>query len=278
MHDAPSAATIPHFPQRGSVREGKFTLTIEVLQRRERRLAGRDSRAASFANPVPRGVKCAVISPMPAPPIDLAQLRVDYKRAALSERDAAPDPFDQFARWLGEAEAAAVPEANAMTLATVDASGRPGARVVLLKSVDARGLVFHTNYDSRKGLDLAANPRAALLFFWAELERQVRIEGIATRVRADESDAYFAQRPHGSQLAAWASPQSSPIADRGWLEDQFAATEARFATPVPRPPNWGGVRVAPDRFEFWQGRASRLHDRLVWTRAGAGWTIARLAP
>jgi pyridoxamine 5'-phosphate oxidase len=209
---------------------------------------------------------------------DLAQLRVDYKRAALSECEAASNPYDQLARWLDEAVAAAVPEPNAMTLASVDASGRPAARIVLLKAVDARGLVFHTNYDSRKGRELAANPRIALLFFWAELERQVRVEGAATKVSATESDAYFALRPHGSQLAAWASPQSAPIADRGWLERQFAAADARFATAVPRPPNWGGVRVVPDRFEFWQGRASRLHDRLVWSRADTGWTIARLAP
>src|SRR6185437_3889398 len=169
---------------------------------------------------------------------DLAQLRVDYKRAALSERQAAADPYDQFARWLDEAVAAAVPEPNAMTLATADASGRPGARIVLLKAVDARGLVFHTNYDSRKGRELAANRHVALLFFWPELERQVRVEGVATRVSAEESDAYFALRPRGSQLAAWASPQSAPIADRGALERDFAAAEARFPAEVPRPPNW----------------------------------------
>ena len=209
---------------------------------------------------------------------DLAQLRVEYKRAALSECHAASNPYDQLARWLDEAVAAAVPEPNAMTLATVDASGRPAARIVLLKAVDSRGLVFHTNYDSRKGRELAANTRVALLFFWAELERQVRVEGASTKVSATESDAYFALRPHGSQLAAWASPQSAPIADRGWLERQFAAADARFAATVPRPPNWGGVRVVPDRFEFWQGRASRLHDRLVWSRADTGWTIERLAP
>lgn len=219
-----------------------------------------------------------VASPMSASATDLAQLRVDYMRGALSERDAAADPCDQLARWLDEAVAAAVPEPNAMTLATVDAAGRPGARIVLLKALDARGLVFHTNYDSRKGRDLASNPRVALLFFWAELERQVRVEGAAGQVSAAESDAYFAQRPRGSQLSAWASPQSMPIADRGWLESRFAAVEARFATVVPRPPNWGGVRVVPDRFEFWQGRPSRLHDRLVWSSQGAGWAIARLAP
>jgi pyridoxamine 5'-phosphate oxidase len=209
---------------------------------------------------------------------DLAQLRVDYKRAALDERDAAPDPFDQFARWFDEAVAAALPEPNAMTLATVDAAGRPSARIVLLKAVDSRGFVFHTNYDSRKGRELAANPRVALLLFWVELERQVRIEGTAERARADESDEYFAQRPRASQLSAWASPQSAPITDRAWLDTALAGVGARFAGEVPRPPNWGGVRVVPDRLEFWQGRASRLHDRLVWSRAGGAWTIERLAP
>jgi pyridoxamine 5'-phosphate oxidase len=215
---------------------------------------------------------------MSAPSTDLAQLRIDYKRAALSERDAAADPFLQFSRWFDEAIAAAVPEPNAMTLATVDASGQPAARIVLLKAIDARGLVFHTNYDSRKGRDIAANARVALLFFWPELERQVRIEGRAEQASAQESDDYFVQRPRASQLGAWASPQSAPIADRGALEARFAQAEARFASAVPRPPNWGGVRVVAHRFEFWQGRPSRLHDRLLWTREGTRWTIARLAP
>jgi pyridoxamine 5'-phosphate oxidase len=209
---------------------------------------------------------------------DPAQLRVEYRRASFRELDAAPDPFDQFARWFGEAVAAAVPEPNAMTLATVDAAGRPGARIVLLKAFDSRGLVFHTNYDSRKARELAVAPHVALLFFWIPLERQVRIEGAAERVSAAESDAYFAARPRASQLSAWASPQSTPIPDREWLEQQVLATRARFAAQVPRPPNWGGVRVVPDRFEFWQGRESRLHDRLVWSRADDRWTIGRLAP
>jgi pyridoxamine 5'-phosphate oxidase len=210
---------------------------------------------------------------------DPSQLRVDYKRAALSERDAASDPFELFTRWFDEAVAAAIPEPNAMTLATVDAAGRPAARIVLMKGIDARGVVFHTNYDSRKGRDLAGNPRAALLFFWVDLERQVRIDGTAERVSAGDSDAYFAARPRGSQISAWASPQSAPVTDRAWLEARFAECEARFASgAVPRPPNWGGVRVVPDRFEFWQGRTSRLHDRLVWSRQGDGWTIGRLAP
>jgi pyridoxamine 5'-phosphate oxidase len=216
--------------------------------------------------------------PMSLPATDLAQLRVDYKRAALSERDAAENPFDQFTRWFDEALAAAVPEPNAMTLATVDEAGRPSARIVLLKSLDARGFVFHTNYDSRKGRELTANARVALLFFWPELERQIRIEGTARTVSATESDAYFAARPRASRIGAWASPQSAPIPDREWLEAAFVAAAARFAADVPRPPNWGGVRVEPDQFEFWQGRESRLHDRLVWSRTGNGWTLRRLAP
>ena len=215
---------------------------------------------------------------MSLPATDLAQRRVDYKRAALSERDAAENPFDQFTRWFDEALAAAVPEPNAMTLATVDESGRPSARIVLLKSLDARGFVFHTNYDSRKGRELTANARVALLFFWPELERQIRVEGTARTVSATESDDYFAARPRASRIGAWASPQSAPIPDREWLEASFAAANARFAADVPRPPNWGGVRVEPDQFEFWQGRESRLHDRLLWARAGSGWTLRRLAP
>jgi len=216
--------------------------------------------------------------PMSLPVTALAQLRVDYKRAALNEGDAAANPFDQFTRWFDEAVAAAVPEPNAMTLATVDAAGRPSARIVLLKSLDASGFVFHTNYDSRKGRELAGNPHVALLFFWPELERQIRIEGEASAVSAAESDAYFCVRPRGSRIGAWASPQSALIPGRGWLEAQVAAAEARFSKDVPRPPNWGGLRVAPDRFEFWQGRESRLHDRLVWSRAAGHWTIQRLAP
>ena len=215
---------------------------------------------------------------MSASSSDLAQLRVEYKRAALGERDTAPDPYRQFSRWFDEALAAAVPEPNAMTLATVDAGGQPAARIVLLKSVDARGLVFHTNYDSRKGRDIDANARVALLFFWPELERQVRVTGRAEHASAAESDAYFAQRPRESQLGAWASPQSAKIASRDVLEARLAEVRARFAGTVERPPRWGGVRVVPARFEFWQGRASRLHDRLQWTREADGWHIARLAP
>ncbi|HLX28191.1 MAG TPA: pyridoxamine 5'-phosphate oxidase [Casimicrobiaceae bacterium] len=215
---------------------------------------------------------------MSAASTDLSQLRVDYKRAALTEGDVAADPYRQFSRWFDEAVAAEVPEPNAMTLASVDAGGRPSARIVLLKSVDARGFVFHTNYDSRKARELAANARVALLFFWPELERQVRIEGRAERASVAESDAYFGQRPRGSQIAAWASPQSARLADRAALEELFAQASTRFDAQVPRPPNWGGIRVVADRFEFWQGRPSRLHDRLVWSRHGDAWTIGRLAP
>ncbi|HEV2220981.1 MAG TPA: pyridoxamine 5'-phosphate oxidase, partial [Casimicrobiaceae bacterium] len=177
-----------------------------------------------------------------------------------------------------EAVAAAVPEPNAMTLASVDGAGRPAARIVLLKGVDERGLVFYTNYESRKGRELAAGRHACLLFFWVELERQVRVEGVVERVSDAQSDAYFAMRPRASQLGAWASPQSAAIAGRDWLLAQYAACEARFPGAVPRPAHWGGIRVIPDRFEFWQGRLSRLHDRLEWRRADEGWIIDRLAP
>jgi pyridoxamine 5'-phosphate oxidase len=212
------------------------------------------------------------------PAADLAQLRVDYRRAALSEHESAKDPFEQFTRWLDEAIAARVPEPNAMSLATVDAGGAPSSRIVLLKSVDARGLVFHTNYDSRKGRELEANPRVALLFFWPELERQVRVTGRAEPASPAESDAYFAQRPRESQLGAWASPQSAEIADREALEARLAEARERFPDAVARPPRWGGVRVVPAGFEFWQGRPSRLHDRLQFTREGDAWRIVRLAP
>jgi pyridoxamine 5'-phosphate oxidase len=209
----------------------------------------------------------------------LANLRRDYHRAGLSEADLARDPVRQFERWFAEARAAGLPEVNAMILATA-ARGRPAARTVLLKGVDRRGFVFFTNYESRKGRELRANPRATLLFPWWTLERQVIVEGPVARISRRESAAYFHRRPRGHQLAAWASAQSRPIADRAVLERAMAAAEARYAgRAVPLPPFWGGYRLRPATVEFWQGRRSRLHDRLRFSRTGSGrWRVERLSP
>jgi pyridoxamine 5'-phosphate oxidase len=211
---------------------------------------------------------------------NLADLRKDYGLAGLSEADAGDDPLALFRRWFDQAVAAELSDPNAMILATCTPDGTPSARAVLLKALDPRGFTFFTNYDSRKGNEMAANPRVALCFLWHPLERQVRVEGTVEVVTAAESDAYYATRPLGSRLGAWASPQSAAIPDRAFLERQHAELTAKYPDGnVPRPPNWGGYRVLPAVIEFWQGRPSRLHDRIVFTQAANGsWTRTRLAP
>lgn len=210
----------------------------------------------------------------------IADLRKEYALTELTEQHADADPFQQFDAWFDAAVRSCQQEANAMSLATVDANGRPSVRIVLLKGYDSRGLVFYTNYESRKADDLAANPEAALCLWWPELERQVRVDGPVERIPAEESDDYFATRPRESQLAAIASPQSRVVASRRELEERLAEVERRHASgPVTRPANWGGYRLIPREFEFWQGRPHRLHDRLRYRRRDDGsWERVRLAP
>jgi pyridoxamine 5'-phosphate oxidase len=206
--------------------------------------------------------------------------RHDYEKASLDESAVDRDPIRQFAAWFEQATASAIPEPNAMTLATVSPEGRPSARIVLMRGFDERGFVFFTNYESRKGREIAANPFASLVFFWQALERQVRVEGAIVKADAVESDEYFQSRPTGSKLGAWVSNQSGVVAGREALELEMAAIEGRFPDEeIPRPPHWGGYRVMPSSVEFWQGRRSRLHDRLVYRKPAEGaWRIERLAP
>jgi pyridoxamine 5'-phosphate oxidase len=211
--------------------------------------------------------------------MSISDLRREYAATRLDESDVDPNPMRQFARWFGDAHRAELLEPNAMTLATATPDGEPSARIVLLKGADERGFAFFTDYRSRKGQDLEANPRAALVFHWGELERQVRITGAVSRVSREESKTYFRSRPRGSRLGAWTSQQSSVIPSREALEERLGKMAARFdGSDVPLPPHWGGFRVRPDTIEFWQGRESRLHDRIRYVREGGVWRIERLSP
>lgn len=213
--------------------------------------------------------------------LEIEHLRQDYRQASLDVSDVDANPFHQFGKWFQEAMQAELPEPNAMTLATATTAGRPSARIVLLKGFDEKGFVFFTNYESRKGQEMLENPQAALVFFWQGLERQVRIEGRIAKVQSEESTAYFQSRPKGSQIGAWASPQSRSIGSRAELEANVQALEEKYALAevLPRPEHWGGYVVQPDLIEFWQGRPSRLHDRIQYVRQADGtWKIERLAP
>jgi pyridoxamine 5'-phosphate oxidase len=211
--------------------------------------------------------------------VDASSLRKEYTSAGLDEADVDPDPIVQFHEWFENAVEADLHEPNAMILATATTDGKPSARTVLLKGSDERGFVFYTNYEGRKAGELEVNPMCALLFYWGELERQIRIEGRASRLSSEESDAYFAGRPRGSRIGAWASEQSRPVKDRSILEERVRALETEYeGREIPRPSFWGGYRVEPDTIEFWQGRESRLHDRLVYLRNEGGWKIVRLQP
>ena len=210
--------------------------------------------------------------------MNIADLRQEYMRSGLSEAQADPDPIRQFQRWVEDALRAGVPLPNAMTLATVTPAGAPSARIVLLKGVERGQFLFYTNYLSRKGRELEHRAAACLLFLWSELERQVRIDGTVHKLGAAESDAYYATRPLGARLSAWASAQSQAVASRQVLESAMEAARSRHGERPPRPPHWGGYRVEPHEIEFWQGRSDRLHDRLRYRRAGGSWTIERLSP
>jgi pyridoxamine 5'-phosphate oxidase len=211
--------------------------------------------------------------------LNVHDLRKEYTRNGLTESVADADPVEQFRKWFEEALAADLHEPNAMTLATATSGGRPSARIVLLKGFDERGFVFYTNYEGRKARELEDNPYCALVFYWGELERQVRVEGRASRIPKEESDAYFDSRPRGSRLGAWVSEQSRTIESREALEDRLRELEERYGgAEIPRPPFWGGYRVEPDSVEFWQGRENRLHDRLIYRRSERGWKIERLQP
>lgn len=209
----------------------------------------------------------------------IANIRKDYQLAALDDATTGDDPLAFFAKWFAEAEAAEVPEVNAMTLATADAEGRPHARIVLLKGLEEDGFVFYTNYNSSKGTEIATNNQVALVFFWQELERQVRIEGTAEKVSDEKSDIYFNSRPEGSRIGAWASPQSKIISDRSVLEENVQTYTNKFqGESIPRPAHWGGYSIKPNKIEFWQGRSSRLHDRITFTLHDNHWAKRRLAP
>lgn len=211
---------------------------------------------------------------------EIADIRKDYQLETLSEADVAADPIAQFGKWWDEAVKSDIDEVNAMTLATVNKEGIPAARIVLLKEYDAKGFVFFTNYNSNKGEELLQNPNACLVFFWKELERQVRITGIAEKISLEESIAYFNKRPDGSKIGAWASPQSLAVAGKAWLKETFEYYRERFKHgEIPKPPHWGGYRIKPSKIEFWQGRPSRMHDRMLYTlQTGGNWKIERLAP
>jgi len=210
---------------------------------------------------------------------NIADIRQDYRLHSLNEGEVAADAIEQFTRWWNDAINSEISEVNAMTLATSTKDGKPSARIVLLKGYDEKGFVFYTNYESQKGIELAQNPHAALVFFWKEIERQVRIEGMVEKNSAAESDAYFFSRPEGSRIGAWASPQSTIIETRELLETNVRHYTAEFKNSIPRPPHWGGYRVMPLKIEFWQGRSNRLHDRILYTKTTEGsWKAERLAP